>query len=778
MLYNVMPDLPDYTIHDYVRCLKCFEFIRDNIDEARMGGQIIDSTRSEIASRVFKYLPPQSISLFSFKEKEYSEDEYHFKPLLYGFPGYPERNIRSLKEIQTDYQGKRITHFEGIEENFKPVVYDVIVSGLQDSGKTYNLGRLAVYFKNLMKEEQDRITDKNSLSEFISKLESKVTDEDEKRIAKRYLKQFGEEAKFHDPRNPLGVFASSTNIPEESMGDKAVPSTDVEVVTLYYNFGIINFIILPGQTKYKRGTSKKVFQLYSEFEETSENGTKEKVVKTVRNIDPILDGSLHNYIDLQVNISNNRLFEGGNSGEFIDYVFSKIRGVSCKESGYTKLLSKFHDWRSDYEKLKEKASGNPKELESLTKKIDEMRKQIKDVDLAWLANTFTEAATWDVYSRDHPNTKVMGITFTAADLKREISDSIFNKMGEETYEVANAIFSSNEWGWKYFEKGMGWEEYLSIPNVRNYFDEKFFDVFFSEISDFLSPFIHPQFRGKYLELQPGTKYRETEISGPLPFLFLLHSNIKKDIQKSVVDKHLSKLSVDELEVFVERGFEIESKYLKQVFDKQMAENELRLINPYLSQLMKDYAPTELNLDFSVLLKLKSDPSFELPETYAAIVDADLRKQGRRFVNMLDTYAQEGQTFDLVTVKEMYQDVKETYPQDLQSLIESKFESAEQSRIRLEQANQMRTSVAIGAPTHMDPANLRGPPAPAPGIPGGFEPPKPPGFSGPMGNPPGLRGPPNVATVVDPRTNPGGARKAIVGELAALFAKKRIGPRYE
>ncbi len=645
-------------LYDFVTALEGFEVVREKTDERNLAGKIVPPIRSEIAGIVFSGIPSQEeiskkltkkAKQMPEKKTEYKESDYPFLPLLRYFPGDSEQGVRSMSEIKRDVDNGYLSHFEGLEENFWAIKYNIIVSGLPNAGKTHNLGRLAQYFRGIIEEEKKRVNYEQLSEGYIEKKKAEGAKEEEL----KFLQDLGNCLGLHSERNPLPlkVFAVSTNIPEEKMGENAEPSTDVEQVTVYTNIGILNFLILPGQLKYKRGTSK-AFELYTEIEtEEGENGEK-KAIKVV-NIDSFLEESVHNYVMLFANIDRNNLFEGDTGMDFIGHVlYTKYNNGS--PTSFTELVEKFDDWRSNYKEARNKeAKQKSPDSKKLVRQIRDMYKEIEANGHDAIALLFREAALWDAYAVTHPNTKVLGVTFTGVDKREE--------------------------GGRKIMKAFGYDDSSGM-------DDKVWDNFFGTIADLMSQFA---FSAEYFQLQPMGQYGQKS-GGPGEFLKSLCKSIRTDIQRKIIDPQIrsANLEVQKLYLLENLGFDLDAESLKQIFDSK----KFQLSDSNLVKLMRAPAYTNLDIPVEKLLMLKG--KYELPEAYLNKIkdqtEADVKRVFTLAIDSLINSLARGQTVDIEPILKEHKDYEPLLSTDAKNEIQLKIDSLFKFKEAVEKTREQQT----------------------------------------------------------------------------------------
>lgn len=617
-----MAESSTLTIYDCITAWNGLKYVKDRIDERDSKGELVPPDKCEIAAKFFAGIPSQEKDyMLSWTKKEPTEEEYPFLPLLEKFP-----DLSSTKE---SVDKGSMPHFKGFEKTFKPVVYNIVVTGLQYAGKTFTVGGLVPYLKDVIKEEKERAKYEQVFNSFVKELEEGRLDPTVVAPVIKNMQELGEKLKLHKERNSLNVLAASTDIREESMGEKAEPSKNVERVTIYYDRAIIHFIILPGQTSYKKYTSK-VFKLYSETQ--TANGAKDEgKEENIIDIDPFLEESEHNYVLLFANIDENKMFDGKMGMELMEYVWEK-------QGHFAEVSGKLSNWGEEYDKLRHSRKGSPNPGK-LMEKINEMTKEIEGIGFYQLAKLFKEAAIWDVYSIDHPNTKVMGLTFTGIDLKDKVGRRIMENFGKKDEKLGDE----------------DWEALLKT------------------ISDFISRFV-PNYRSEYFKLSRANTYNQGDGS-PLAFLMQLDNNLKNEIQREVIDKQIddASLSSSELQTLVRLGFDLHPKYLKIIFDDK---DSPPLADPYLINLVKGYP--KLGIRLEKLLELRRD-GYKIPETYSKIVDEELRKSADKLISLQNTMkfnAKLGEKVDIGPLRVLYDEVKDAHSPDKQKEIENNFKEIE------------------------------------------------------------------------------------------------------
>lgn len=766
------------SLRDYISAWKGLDFVQRQIAQGELRGETVPSTRSEIAAKVFSGLPPVESPFPKGKSKSetpgYAPSEYPFTPLLSYFPGNPAKGVPGLREISQQVRNRSLHHFEGFEQAVIPAVINVVVTGFQYSGKTYNLSRVVRHFERAIVKENERIKYKAWFDEGAGN-RAQLPDAERERLDKMETTM-----QIKGSRNPLKVFAASTDIPEEGQGEHAEASTNVEHATLYTDLGVFNVHIQPGQTHYKKGASN-AGELYAQVE--LEDSSKSPEIK-VTNIEDALSKSAHNYVMPFVKID--QLFLGKAGRDIMQHVWHSKYNYG-QPTKFTQLSEQLNEWHKKYDDIKRTESGQMPRVGKLMNELRKMYNEIKKAGFDEFAALFREVAVWDLYSLENQNTKVLGLTFTGTDLKERVGRKILADMGiaetmkDETGAVRKMELTDAHW-----------------------------NDFFEEIARQLSPFCG--MRKDYFMLQPMDKHQQ-EYGGPFFFFEQLHLNAKNDLQKiinSQIDSEVQagRLKVEDMHLLTKLGFDLDVKYLKQIFSQMTippapGAKEARpvLSDPYLVKLME--ADPNLNISLEDILRIRND--YTIPLAYAQKVQKATADNVLGVIRLAQRMVNQGEVVDTAEFHSIYDSARANLSAELQAQVSAELSQLDQSVSAVQSRNQQWGQVNFqvpgmaGAPM---PPGMMGP-GPAPGQPS-YGPPAPPGLpgnvpSGPVGAPgtagppaappgaPSSYGPPPAGPPAiggqgrpgstpprgQPQQGPENLKMSIMDELKTLLAKKQM-----
>jgi hypothetical protein len=683
MLYNGMATSPlsqEYNIKNLIKVWDGFIKLKEGTDETKLNGKMLPPIVPEIAGYFFSKLPPQSLDYLLTSKP--SEEEYPFLPLMETFS--------LLSTIKKQVDDKKIAHYEGVKKLFKDIDVNIVVTGLQYSGKTHHMPRLVSFIWRMIYDEKTRNILKTKHEANIEYLKKSKVKPKEIESRKDEMKVSG----LYDESNPLEFFAASTDVKMESTGAEAKPSTDVETAIAYCRLAILNFKSLPGQRSYKKGTSEKIFQLYDEIEVELGEETS-KIKKKITNIDDLLENSSCNYVMLFANIDRNNIFKGSDGVEFVDYIFNykgKFREVCDKLNELHREYNELHEAYKD--KVARGKTPNP---DKLMKRIIKMYDIIEDAGFSQIANLFLEAAMWNIYTITNPNTKIMGVVVTGVDLK--------DKVGKKIIE-----------DFRYFGKGI--ENIIDDeePKVK----DELWNNLFSGITEFLSTYV-PTFPDEYFKLGNTEEYSQGEGSY-LMFLGQIYNRLIKDIQVDIIDPGIEEilrddkvdLSLSEIQTLLRLRFDVPTRHLKQVFDEN---GHASLAGQYIYELMNGY-PEYLDIPMERLMKLKFNEGYILPDVYDKKVEDDLSNSADLFIQFLERVIPNPLGVDIEPFEDVYNEVKEKFGKTKQKKIKGLISQFKKARERAEKEPQMtikpdfKPRVPIPIQTQVQ-TPKPGPPVPAP-----------------------------------------------------------------